>query len=63
VSRAPKLFASAGLDHAQRAGISQNSLSAIETGKKHPRPATIRKIAEALGVDPPSLVGDEKVHG
>lgn len=43
-------------EFAQRVGISQNALSRIETGHSRPRMATIRKIAEALGVPPTQLV-------
>ena len=37
-------------DLARVAGISQFSISKIETGQQEPRPSTIRKLAEALGV-------------
>lgn len=35
---------------AQMIGITQNSLWRIEDGRSQPRPATLRKIAEALKV-------------
>jgi HTH-type transcriptional regulator, competence development regulator len=41
---------------ARKAGISPNTLYRIEAGDHDPRPITIRKIAEALGVDPGELV-------
>lgn len=44
---------------AAKVGISQNALSQIETGRAQPRPATIRKIAEALGIPASSLVAPE----
>jgi transcriptional regulator with XRE-family HTH domain len=41
---------------AEKVGISQNALSAIETGRSRPRMSTIRKLAAALRVDPSQLV-------
>lgn len=41
---------------ARAAGISPTALYMIETGQRQPRPATIRKIAQALGVSPQSLI-------
>ncbi len=41
---------------ARRAGISQPSLSQLEHGKHEAGPSTVRKLAEALGVDPSELV-------
>jgi transcriptional regulator with XRE-family HTH domain len=35
---------------ASRAGISEQALNAIEQGKAKPRPKTIQKLADALGV-------------
>lgn len=43
---------------ARAAGLSPNTLYRIEVGDHAPRPATIRKIAEALGIDPADLLGD-----
>lgn len=34
------------------AGVSYDSIHAIETGKQQPRPSTVRKLADTLGVDP-----------
>lgn len=42
---------------AEIAGINRSSLSMIESGKKKPRPSTIRKLADALGIEPTRLVG------
>jgi len=42
---------------AEKASITPTTLSSIETGKHSPRPATIRKIAAALGIQPTELVG------
>lgn len=45
---------------AEQAGIVYQSLYMIETGKRTPKPATIRKIAAVLGIDPYELLkGDE----
>ncbi|MGI8826206.1 MAG: helix-turn-helix domain-containing protein [Chloroflexota bacterium] len=43
---------------ARAAGVSVPGLWQIEHGRNRPRPATIRKIAVALGVPPAELVGD-----
>jgi transcriptional regulator with XRE-family HTH domain len=43
---------------ARKAGVSVNTLYRIEAEQHVPRPATIRKIAEALGVEPEVLVFD-----
>jgi transcriptional regulator with XRE-family HTH domain len=45
---------------AVKAGISQNALSQIETGKSQPRMSTIRKVAEALGIEPGRLMQDQR---
>jgi transcriptional regulator with XRE-family HTH domain len=44
---------------AEKAGISVAGLWQIEHGQREPRPATIRKIAAALGVPATELVSDE----
>jgi transcriptional regulator with XRE-family HTH domain len=36
---------------ADLAGVGQDSISAIETGKHEPHPRTLRKLANALGVE------------
>jgi transcriptional regulator with XRE-family HTH domain len=41
---------------AREAGLSYEGLYLIETGKRTPRRATIRKLAEALGIDPHELL-------
>jgi transcriptional regulator with XRE-family HTH domain len=41
---------------ARRAGISQSFLSQLERGRHEAGPSTVRKLAEALGVDPSELV-------
>ena len=40
---------------AKKAGINRVTLARIETGAE-PYPATVRKLAEALGVDPAELM-------
>lgn len=45
---------------AAKAGISVTGLSRIELGQRKPRPSTVRKIAEALGVDAAMLMGIEE---
>ncbi len=42
-------------DLAQLAGVSQFSISKIETGNQKPRPSTLRKLAAALGLTPEEL--------
>ncbi|WP_195199835.1 helix-turn-helix domain-containing protein [Faecalispora jeddahensis] len=41
---------------AERSGISRVALTRFTTGKNNPKPATIGKIAKALGVPVESLV-------
>lgn len=41
---------------ARAAGITPNALWQIENGRREPRPAMIRKLAAALGIDPASLI-------
>ncbi|HYW88634.1 MAG TPA: helix-turn-helix transcriptional regulator [Chloroflexota bacterium] len=40
---------------AQRAKVSQKTIVDIETGKIRPHPATLRKLAAALGVEAEAL--------
>ncbi len=47
---------------ARAAGISPNALWRIESGMHAPRPVTVRKIAEALGVDVEVLTGNRGEH-
>ena len=37
---------------ASRAGLSTNTVENLEAGRNNARPYTLRKLAEALGVDP-----------
>ena len=45
---------------AARADVQPLTISRIETDKVEPRYSTIRKLAEALGVDPHELVKSEE---
>ncbi len=40
-------------------GVAFDTISRLETGKQQAQPRTIRKLAEALSVDPASLVPEE----
>lgn len=42
-------------DLSDQCGISQTSLSQIESGIKHPSPKTIKSICDALGVPEPLI--------
>ena len=44
---------------AEAAGMTQTAIWRIESGTTKPRPTTIRKLAEALGVTTMDLVGDQ----
>lgn len=44
-------------DLANLTGISQHSISKLETGQTAPRPETTQKLADALGVSPSALGG------
>jgi transcriptional regulator with XRE-family HTH domain len=43
---------------AQRAGLTKTAINRLEVDKAEPRMSTLRKLAQALGVDPSELVGD-----
>ena len=45
-------------DLAEKSGVHRNLISTYEHGKSGAHPDTIRKLAEALGVDPSELIGD-----
>ncbi len=38
-----------------KAGLALDAVSKIETGRRRPRPGTVRKLAAALGVEVPAL--------
>jgi transcriptional regulator with XRE-family HTH domain len=44
---------------AEAAGVSPTTVSHLETGKASAQFRTIRKLADALGVKPEELLGDE----
>jgi transcriptional regulator with XRE-family HTH domain len=44
----------------QMTGVAQDSISALETGKREAHPGTIRKLAKALGVEPKELIKEQE---
>ena len=42
----------------ERSGVSYNTIWRIEDGRQGAQPRTIRKLAEALGVEPHELIKD-----
>lgn len=40
----------------ERSGLSRNAISDLENHKVNARPSTVRKLAEALGVEPRQLI-------
>ena len=46
-------------DLARVTGIAHDSISQLETGKRNAQPRTIRKLAEALGVEPKELMKED----
>ena len=40
-------------------GIAHDSISQLETGRRDAHPRTVRKLAEALGVEPKELMKGE----
>jgi transcriptional regulator with XRE-family HTH domain len=49
-------------DLAERSGVSHSGISALEKGKGAPTMTTLRKLADALGVDVSQLIGSEPVR-
>ncbi len=43
---------------AEKAGVGINTIVRIERNQTEPRPPTIRKLAEALEIDPKELIKD-----
>ena len=41
-------------------GMAQDSISSLETGKREAHPGTIKKLAEALGVEPRKLLKEQE---
>jgi transcriptional regulator with XRE-family HTH domain len=46
------------VDLANASGVAQNTISEIELGKRKARPATLKKLADALEVEISDLVGE-----
>jgi transcriptional regulator with XRE-family HTH domain len=46
-------------DLVRMTGVSQATLSDLEQGKREARASTLRKLAEALGVEPKELMKEE----
>ena len=40
-------------------GVAFDTIHGIETGKHQPRPSTVRKLADALGVEPGVFFSDD----
>jgi transcriptional regulator with XRE-family HTH domain len=43
---------------AERAGVAERTVVLLESDKSEARPATLRKLADALEVDPMELIGE-----
>jgi transcriptional regulator with XRE-family HTH domain len=46
-------------DLARITSIAQDTISQLETGKREAQPRTIRRLAEALSVEPSTLMKEE----
>jgi transcriptional regulator with XRE-family HTH domain len=44
----------------ERSGVSYNTIWHIEDGRQGAHPRTVRKLAEALGVEPSELIKGER---
>ncbi len=51
LKRVRRLRGMSQLDLAARSGVSQYTITEIETGRREPRPSTLRKLAKALDVE------------
>jgi transcriptional regulator with XRE-family HTH domain len=47
-------------DLSEATGVAQATLSDLERGKRAARASTVRKLAEALGVEPKELMEEER---
>jgi transcriptional regulator with XRE-family HTH domain len=47
---------------AATAGLTQATVQRIETGQQRARISTVRRLAEALGVDPRELIGSQNIE-
>ena len=43
-------------DLARHSGVSQDTITRLETGQREAQPRTMRRLAEALGVEPRELM-------
>jgi transcriptional regulator with XRE-family HTH domain len=50
-------------DLSARSGVAYATIHALETGKQHPRPSTLRRLAEALQLPPDVFFADEEETG
>jgi transcriptional regulator with XRE-family HTH domain len=46
-------------DLARITGIAQDTISQLETGKREAQPRTIRRLAEALSIEPTTLMKED----
>lgn len=49
-------------DLAARSGVAHDTIGQLERGERKARPSTIRKLAEALGVEPSVLLAESRVE-
>ena len=47
---------------AERSGVARDTISKLETGRRRAYPATIRKLAAGLEVEPRLLLGSVEYH-
>jgi HTH-type transcriptional regulator, competence development regulator len=57
--RAARVLSQAEL--ADMSGVSRTAIARAETGQGIPHPRTIRRLAEALGVEPSELIGPDEL--
>jgi transcriptional regulator with XRE-family HTH domain len=50
-------------DLAAASGVAQATINRLELGHRAAYPSTVRKLASALGVDPPALYGPDAAVG
>jgi transcriptional regulator with XRE-family HTH domain len=46
---------------AEQSGVAIDTISSIERGLRVPQARTLHKLARALGVDPATLIKEEKI--
>jgi transcriptional regulator with XRE-family HTH domain len=51
-----KEYAWSQRDLARESGVAQDTITRLETGKREAQPRTVRRLAEALGVEPRELM-------